>query len=317
MEADVSSAVNPPRAAAVPEWVVRPERATPAMMRFIVWVALTLGRRAARTLLPPICLYFMLSDRAVRAASRQYLDRALGRKAVVADGFRHVYTFAATILDRVFLLNGQYAQFDITVHGEPLVQRLLDAGGGCLLLGAHMGSFEVVRSLGREERGLNIAMTMYQHNARKVQTVLAAINPRLTMQVIQLGTVDAMLRVKEALVRGEFVGMLGDRTFAGEGTMPIEFLGEPAHFPLGPFRMAAMLRRPVVIMFGLYRGGNRYEIHFEELPMQTEGRGRAAAMEAAMRHYAARLEHFCRIAPYNWFNFYRYWNKETPPHEHE
>jgi predicted LPLAT superfamily acyltransferase len=304
-------------ARAAPEWVGRPERATPGMMRLIVWIALTLGRRAARLLLPPICLYFMVSDAAVRAASRQYLDKALGRKARVADGFRHVHTFASTILDRVFLLNGQFSLFDITVHGEPLVEAILDSGTGCFLLGAHMGSFEVVRTLARESRGLNVSMTMYQENARKVQKALTAINPRLSMHVIPLGTVDAMLKVEEALERGEFVGMLGDRTFADEGTVAAGFLGEPAHFPLGPFRMAAMLRRPVVLMFGLYRGGNRYEIHFEELAeLNAPGRsGRSAAAELALKRYVERLEHYCHLAPYNWFNFYGYWNKSRNRHE--
>jgi predicted LPLAT superfamily acyltransferase len=30
-------------------------------------------------------------------------------------------------------------------------------------------------------------------------------------------------------------------------------------------------------------------------------------VDVAMRHYVARLEHFCRDAPYNWFNFYDFW----------
>jgi len=131
------------------------------------------------------------------------------------------------------------------------------------------------------------------------------------MQVIALGKADAMLKVEEALSRGEFVGMLGDRTFADEGTLAADFLGAPANFPLGPFRMAAMLKRPVVLMFGLYRGGNRYEIHFEQLAgLSSPGRAaRAVAVELALRRYVERLEHFCRLAPYNWFNFYGYWNK--------
>ncbi len=224
-----------------------------------------MGRRVTRLLLPPICLYFIASGAAIRAASREYLRRALGREPRFADTYRQVYTFAATVLDRVFLLNGQYSLFEVTVHGEEIVQAIVREGCGCLLLGAHMGSFEIVRTLGRDARGVEVSMTMYEENARKVQSALAAINPRLSTQVIGLGKVDAMLKVEEALARGEFVGMLGDRTFANEGTLDADFLGEAAGFPLGPFRMAAMLRRPVVLMFGLYRGGNCYEIHFEQL----------------------------------------------------
>ena len=87
------------------------------------------------------------------------------------------------------------------------------------------------------------------------------------------------------------------------------FLGAPARIPLGPFRIAAILKRPIVLMFGLYRGGNRYDIHFEELvDLRNVDRSVArAVLDAAVRNYVERLEHYCRLAPYNWFNFYDYW----------
>ena len=74
--------------------------------------------------------------------------------------------------------------------------------------------------------------------------------------------------------------------------------------------MPTMLKRPVVLMLGIYRGGNRYELHFEQLfdPDGVDRTQRAACVEQAVRAYAARLEHYCRQAPYNWFNFYDFWN---------
>jgi predicted LPLAT superfamily acyltransferase len=33
-------------------------------------------------------------------------------------------------------------------------------------------------------------------------------------------------------------------------------------------------------------------------------------MLAAQQRYAERLSHFCRIAPYNWFNFFDFWQKK-------
>ena len=90
------------------------------------------------------------------------------------------------------------------------------------------------------------------------------------------------------------------------------FLGQPAPFPVGPWRMAAMLRRPVFFMTGLYLGGNRYQLHFEPLAdfSQTPRADRDAAIRAAMQHYADRLTHYCRLAPYNWFNFFDFWQKK-------
>ena len=296
---------GPPR----PEWVARPERGNALAIRFIVWVALTLGRSAVRLLLYPICLYFLVFSLQARAASRKYLRKALDREPRSADVFRHYHTFAATILDRVFLLNDQYARFDVRVHGQDIVDAMVAGGKGCFLLGAHMGSFEIVRSLGRAARGPRVSLVMYEENARKLNSVLGAINPNLSLQVIALGKIDSMLKVEAALERNEFVGILGDRTIEGEGTVACRFLGEQARFPIGPLRMAGILKRPIVLMFGLYRGGNRYDVHFERLVDmgQAPRAQRDVLLEQSLQCYVERLEHYCRMAPCNWFNFYDFW----------
>jgi predicted LPLAT superfamily acyltransferase len=292
-----------------PQWIARPERSNTLALRFVVWVALTLGRSAARLLLYPVCLYFLLFSPASHAASEKYLRKVLPHEPGLADAFRHCHTFAATLLDRVFLFNDQYAQFDVRVHDEDILADMLARGEGCFLLGAHMGSFEIIRALGRRNTRARISLVMYAENARKFNAVLAAVNPALGLQVIALGKIDSMLKVETALNRGEIVGMLGDRTFQDEGTVACQFLGEEACFPSGPFRLAAMLKRPVVLMFGVYRGGNRYDVYFERLvdtwPAPRAARDRLA--DQALCRYVERLEHYCRDAPYNWYNFYDFW----------
>ncbi|MES2356415.1 MAG: acyl-CoA synthetase [Pseudomonadota bacterium] len=292
-----------------PEWTTQPERSNTLAMRFIVWVALTLGRPTARLLLYPICLYFLCFAWKAKAASRKYLGKVLGRKPRFTDLFRHIHTFASTILDRVFLLKDQCARFDVRVHGTEIVDDMAMHGEGCFLVGAHLGSFEIMRALGQEAQGLRISLVMYEENARKLNSVLAAINPNGFPRIIALGKVDSMLKIQDALKDGEFVGVLSDRTITGEGTITQQFLGEDAHFPLGPFRLAAMLRRPIVLMFGVYRGGNRYDVYFESLAdMRDVDRSqRSAVVEATIQQYVSRLEYYCRLAPYNWFNFYDFW----------
>ncbi|MEO8440877.1 MAG: acyl-CoA synthetase [Betaproteobacteria bacterium] len=300
-----------PDAPAVPEWVARPERSNTLALRLIVAIALTLGRPVARLLLYPICVYFLLFSPASRAGSKKYLRKALAREPRIADAFRHCHTFAATLLDRVFLFNDQYARFDVRVHGEDILREMATSGRGCFLLGAHMGSFEIIRALGRSNTAARISLVMYAENARKFNSVLAAVNPRLGLQVIALGQIDSMLKVESALNRGEIVGMLGDRTFEDEGTAAYPFFGEEARFPSGPFRLAVLLKRPVVLMFGLYRGGNRYDIYFERLidTWPAARAGRDLALDQSQRNYVARIEHYCRDAPYNWYNFYDFWRQ--------
>ena len=195
------------------------------------------------------------------------------------------------------------------MHGEDALRRLLASGKGVFLMGAHLGSFEVIRATGRKHTDLHVAMVMHQDNAQKINAMLAAVNPEAVQDIIGLGHVDSMLELRQRLDEGCAVGMLADRTLGDDSLYPVSFLGANANMPSGPFRIAALLRRPVVFMTGLYLGGNRYAIHFDPLAdFSTLGRDqRAAAVEAAIARYAALLDHYCRTAPYNWFNFFDFW----------
>ncbi|OGS98365.1 MAG: acyl-CoA synthetase, partial [Gallionellales bacterium RIFCSPLOWO2_02_60_31] len=290
-------------------WAHTPERSSMLMLRVMTWISLRLGRRAARGVLHLIAAYFLLFAPASRRASSDYLGRALGRPARWRDLYRHFFTFAATIHDRVYLVNRRFDLFDFEVHGEDTLHRLLAGGKGLFLMGAHLGSFEVIRAIGRKHQDLRVAMLMHEDNAQKINAMLAAINPEAVQDIIGLGHIDSMLRVRERLDAGGIVGMLADRTPGNDALYPVQILGADANLPIGPFRMAALLRRPVVFMTGLYLGGNRYAIHFEPLAdFSAVARGqRDAALQAAITRYATLLDQYCRKAPYNWFNFFDFW----------
>jgi predicted LPLAT superfamily acyltransferase len=139
--------------------------------------------------------------------------------------------------------------------------------------------------------------------------MLAAINPSARPEIIALGHMDAMLKIQEHLERGAFVGVLGDRTLGNEATQRVGFIGRPACFPIGAMRAAAIMRRPVIFMIGLYRGANRYHVVFEELAdfSLVEARQRDQAVRVAVERYAGLLEKYVRTDPYNWFNFFDFW----------
>lgn len=300
----------PQRPAPAADWARRPERSNLATLRLMAWISLRLGRPAGRLVLHAITAYFLLFAPAARRAARAYLPRALGRRARLADGYRQVFSFAATIHDRVYLLKDRFDLFDIRIEGEAVLQAQLASGRGALLFGGHLGSFEVIRAVGRNQPGLKIALAMYEDNARRINGVLDALNPAARPEVIGLGRLDAMLKIRARLAEGALVGVLADRSLGDEARVAVPVLGAPAALPVGPFRMAAMLQAPVVFMAGLYHGGNRYTIRFEPIAdfAATPRAGRDAAIAAAMARYAAAIERCCREAPYNWFNFHDFWD---------
>lgn len=294
------------------DWRQQQERSNLAILKLMVWISLTFGRAVGRLVLYGIAAYYVLFAPTARRASRAYLHRALGRWAQWTDGYRHVFSFASTIHDRIYLLNDRFDLFDIEVIGAEALNEALARQPGALLIGAHLGSFEVLRAVGRGRAGLQVAMLMYEENARKINATLQAINPRAAEDILPLGRVDSMLAARDRLAQGYLVGMLADRGLGNDPTLDCDFLGQPAAFPLGPWRMAAMLQRPVFFMAGLYLGGNRYRIHFEPLAdfSHVTRADRAQAIDDAIRAYAGRLEAHCRNTPYNWFNFFDFWQKK-------
>jgi predicted LPLAT superfamily acyltransferase len=279
------------------------------LLRIMTFLSLRLGRSGGRVFLYLIAAYFFTFAPTARRHARAYLRRALGREPTAADRFKHVLTFATTIHDRVYLMKEQLDLFDITVEGENLVWTALEAGSGAFLMGAHVGSFDIIRTVGERQPGLRVAMAMYEDNARRVNAMLAAINPTAKPDVIALGHMDAMLKIQDHLDRGVFVGVLGDRTLGNEATLEVRFLGRPARFPMGAMRAAAIMRRPVIFMIGLYRGGNRYHVVFETLAdfSTVQPKQRDAAVRGAIERYAGLLEKYVRSDPYNWFNFFDFW----------
>lgn len=285
------------------------------MLRIMTWISLHLGRRSSRLILHGVTLYFLLFSPSSRRASRNYLNLALSRKAAWLDLYRHFFSFASTIHDRIYLVNQRFDLFDFELHGTEQLHALLAEGRGLFLLGAHLGSFEVLRSLGKVHPELQIAMVMHEANAQKINAMLAVINPAATQDIISLGKIESMLTVRERLDEGYLVGMLADRAPNDDNMRPVTFLHKIAYMPGGPFRMAALLRRPVLFMTGLYLGGNRYRIHFDTLADFTDiaPGERSAAITTAMTDYAALLDQYCRAAPYNWFNFFDFWQAAADP----
>jgi predicted LPLAT superfamily acyltransferase len=304
------SEIASPKPSEADRWVSVPERGTPASLGVVAWIAERVGRPLARLLLYPITVYFLITARTARRASYEFLTRARGGSVHWWHVFHHFYYFAATILDRVYLLRGEFDRFRITIHGKEVLQRQGENGKGCILLGSHLGSFEVLRALGVTQGGFSLKVLMNTAHNQNISRFFDGLNPIIAGTVIAPDRPDTLIRARESLDAGSFLGMLGDRVFGADKTTRCHFLGTPATLPAGPILLAAMMRCPVILFFGVYRGGNRYDIHFEHFADETvlNREHRSEEIQLWMQRYVARLEHHARRAPYNWFNFYSFWD---------
>ena len=293
------------------EWKKRKEAGNTFVIGLMAAIARHGNRHFARLFLLPISLYFVLMRKLERQASRDFLQRVLKRPVTLMDSARHIHCFASTVLDRAYLLTGALNQFDTQISGLPDLHAALDQNRGVLLFGSHLGSFEVLRVLAQERPDYVIRVVLDKLQNPMVTEALDKMNPDIASKVIDasMDGPSVVLSIKDALEQGELVALLIDRIHADEAHEHVEFLGAPAPFPLSPWLIASVLRVPVVLGFGLYQGGNRYALHFEMFSEQIviPRQQRQQALRALVQQYADRLACFVRKAPYNWFNFYDFW----------
>lgn len=296
-------------------WSERREGGNQFWLRLIRWIILHVGRGFACAAMTPTAVYFFLRRGPERRASRAWLSQALGRPAGYRQVLRHIRTFAITIVDRVLLLSGRMETLNIRAEGHDHLHEYLDRGTGCVLLGSHLGSFEAIRVFSRDAPQYRLKVVMDRNQNATMTRLMDSMCPEIAGTVIdarQPGT-QVVLDVNQALAEGQMAAMLADRAHRREPVVQVPFMGRMAPFPSSPMLIASVTRVPVFLVFGLYEGGNRYRLVFEHFAdeIRVDRRHRRAQIEAWVARYAERLEYYARTYPYNWFNFYDFWNPET------
>lgn len=299
------------------EWLDRPEGGSAFGYRLISTFARICGRPAARLVLYPVTLYYLLRRGPERRASRAYLSRVFGRPATMLEVAKHVYCFAAVILDRVFMLSEKFRRFDIRVTGLDTLHQAMKHQRGVLVFGSHLGSFDALRVLSEKRPDVKTRVVIDIGQNPALSKILNSLNPALARSIINARQdgVTTALAIKEALDENSLVTMLVERARPGNPVVAANFLGHPAPFPTSPWQLAAALKAPVVLCCGFYRGGNRYDLHFEHFAdaVTIERGDRLASLTRTVQRFADRLTHYARLAPYNWFNFYDFWQLHDAP----
>jgi predicted LPLAT superfamily acyltransferase len=289
----------------VKPWTNKAERGSVWLIHLIAWLARLAGRPLCRVLLYPIVLYFVLTDQMARRASAEFLQAVKGRPAGWREVFAHIYSFAATLLDRVYMAAGDFDRFEVTIERLSLVDQALQAGRGCMLLGSHLGSFDLMMLAQRAMDGRPISVMMRLDPRSRLRRI-AGIDDQ-ALNVIALGNPGSFLRAYETLTQGGIVAVLADRIDGGVH-LPAHFLGRTTAMPVAPHVLAARSGAIVLMCFGLYEGGNCYRIEFTEFGAAVPRVSRGIALQPMVDRYAAVLEQYARRYPLNWFNFYPYWD---------
>jgi predicted LPLAT superfamily acyltransferase len=299
-------------------WARMPERGTRLGLRFLTACYRLLGERLLGLVLYPVVGYFLLTGGVARRASMDYFARLrrFSGGATPAPGwrttFRHMRAFAESALHKVGAWAGRLDSIEVRFPDRARLDALLSGGRGALLLGAHFGNLEMTRAIATQRWGTKVTAIVYSQHAAAFRDALEAASPEFAANLVHVGEIgpDTVLLLRDKIEQGELVVIAGDRTPAAENdrVCTVDFLGAPAQFAQGPFLLAHLLECPVHLLF-CPREDEGYRIYLEPFAERIElpRAGRAEALHDYARRYVARLEALCVQSPYQWFNFYDYW----------
>jgi predicted LPLAT superfamily acyltransferase len=299
------------------------EVGSPWSLELMRWILRHLGRRATLGIAALVGAFFALRGRETRRASRRYLERVAatpeGRAALgtVRPGLRsvlrHFQEFSLVIYDRMLAWSGALDRMGFEHDGSGGLFELAQKGEGALLLGAHIGSLDMMGFIARRH-DLKVNVVAFQRHAARINAFLQSLGAE-NVRMIQLdpASVQAAFEVRACIERGEFVAMMADRVGAGADSAPVTFLGREARFPLAPFRLAGVLGCPVYLAFCVRTGDARYTTVMRPLAAAEKVRRRQRDEWAGrvLGRYVARIEETCRRHPFQWFNFFDFWGEES------
>ncbi len=272
-----------------------------------------LGLRVAYASLFPVALYYILFDSVSRRASIDYLKRLgyTGRFNLLVKSYRHFLTFGKVLLDKLSMSVCDIDRFSIEFDGEKHMHSALKQGKGLIVLSGHCGNWAAAGQL-LKRLGQKVNIIVYQGESEKLKKLLSRVFRDHPFDVIGAdGGGDASLAIISALNRGEIVAMLADRC-VNEPGIEVDFLGGKARFPQGPFILAALSSSPVVQTFAMRQGLYKYYFYADQ--SETLGfadrAGRHKQLVQWIGNFAERYENMLRKYPFQWFNFYDFWEEK-------
>jgi predicted LPLAT superfamily acyltransferase len=302
-------------------WSNMAERGACWGLKFLALCYGLTGRYGCMLAVVQVTLYFNLTNSAVRRSSREFLRRAYNVKGIdYRPGwfatFKHALTFARKTVDTFSAWLGGISGPSVVVDDRSGLTALAQSGEGIMLIVSHVGNIEISRALLDDALRARIKVLVHTIHAEKFARILRMFRPDAMSDTIQVSDVDpgTILVLRDAIERGDWIATAGDRTpVKGDQRVSIvPFLGEAAPFPQGPYILAHLLECPVYLLFCIQEDG-RYRLHSEKFADRIDlpRRDRQAALTLWAARYAKRLESYCLIDPFQWYNFFDFWRMPT------
>ncbi len=253
--------------------------------------------------------YFYLFVHKARRASNQYwktFNPELSFFARQQKVFSHMYFYACTLLDSLYMSKLGEKAFPMRSSGYEALIETLNKKKGMLMLTAHCGAWYLAsRALGRHHFSYDIHIVRYEGQGLTfTQLQGQALAPK---EIIINSQNLPTLEIRQALQNCGVVSMMGDRPM-GNRLQLLKFMGKWVMLDLSAFRTAMACESAIYYGFGFKEANNGYV--FEVGPIQSKGSfsNKDEEASALAQEYLNILEKFLKLYPNQWFNWYPYFS---------
>ena len=203
------------------------------------------------------------------------------------------------------------ALFD-RVDGWEHIDDALRGGQGALLVTGHLGNWELGGSY-IAARGVRVDAIARHMSNRLFERYLTRVRERFGVRVVF--DERAVRQTPRSVRENRIVGFLADQGVAGLASTYVPFFARMAKTPRGPAVFALKLKVPVIFVVAVREPSGRYRLVVESIGVVDTG-DREADTVALVAHYTARLEHWVRQYPGQYFWQHRRWKYQpdgAPP----
>ncbi|NLE01676.1 MAG: lysophospholipid acyltransferase family protein [Fibrobacter sp.] len=277
----------------------------------MMWITAYAGYSISRLLLPLLSFFYALFDFSAKRYIREFRTR-LGVSTNFTDYYRQFNNFGTSLIDRYFYMFDDKDHFTYERVNERIITGQLDKGNGAILLGAHIGDWQMAGSVLDETIPKPINLLRFDVDSDEVKKLSNKAPKKRNINYITISgeSPSTVIEIVNALKRGEVVCLLGDRVLGGQQSEKVPFMGAYASFPTGPFAIAAATNVPLIPFFSIKTGYRKYTfIAYEPISVRYSSlEQKKSAINDAMLQYVKILEDIVSKYPYQWYNFYKFWD---------
>lgn len=218
--------------------------------------------------------------------------------------YKNHCAFSQVVIDKFAMYAGK--KFQITIDGYDQFQLLSEQPSGFVQLSSHIGNYEIAGySLVAKNKRFN-ALVFGGEKASVMANRSKLFDGNNIRMIPMMADMSHLFVIDQALSDGEILSMPADRVFGSQKAFSLDFLGDKAKFPQGPFLIAAMRSVPMLFVSVMKTAAKKYHISVQRIDCNTQGNTRSKATDLATK-YVKIFEETVRNHPAQWYNYFDFW----------